>query len=333
MEFGALFLGDPPVSRIVELAKKAEDLGFDYVWLADSQVLWQDCWVTFALIAEATERVKIGPCVTNPVTRDPSVLASQLGTLDEISGGRMVCGIGRGDSAVRTIGRRPSTVAQFEDAIHSIRGLVAGGNVERNATDVALPWTDGREMEMWGAGYGPRVLDVVGRTCDGFILQLTDPDILEWIQPFVRKGAEAAGRDPEAVRAMISGPAYITDDANRAHAHEQLRWFAGSVANHVADLISAHGEANFPESLTTFMAGRPKYDYNQHGKVGNPSTEYVDEEVNDRFCVIGTSDDHIAKLKLLEERGADMYTVYFIHDNIEATMEAYGEHVMPALRG
>ena len=333
MEFGALFLGDPPVSRVVDLAKKAEDLGFDYVWLADSQVLWQEAWVTFALMAEATETIKIGPCVTNPATRDPSVLASLLGTLDEVSGGRMVCGIGRGDSAVRTVGRRPATVAQFEESIKIIQELVGGRSVEINGQEVSFPWIEGREIEMWGAGYGPRALGVVGGTCDGYILQLTDPDILEWIQPAVDRGAVAAGRDPADVRTMVSGPAYITDDTNRAHAHDQLRWFAGSVANHVADLIDAHGTGTFPKSLTEFMTGRPKYDYQQHGKVGNPSTDYIDDEVNERFCVIGTPEEHIEKLGVLEDRGADLYTIYFIHDNIEATMEAYGKHVIPALRG
>jgi len=332
MQFGALFLGDPPVSRVVELAKKAEDLGFDYVWLADSQMLWQECWVTFALMAQATERIKIGPCVTNPVTRDWSVLASLLATLDEVSGGRMVCGIGRGDSAVRTIGQRPATVAEFEESIGVIKGLVAGNKVDRNGTELDMPWWDGRDMEMWGAGYGPRVLDVVGRICDGFILQLADPDILEWILPLVHSGVAAAGRNAEDVATMISGPAYITDEEGRAHANAQLRWFAGSVANHVADMIATHGEDQFPSELTDFMRGRPKYDYQHHGKVGNPQTEYIPDEVNERFCVIGTPDEHIAKLRDLQERGADAYTIYFIHDNIEATMEAYGEHVIPALR-
>ena len=329
MEFGALFLGDPPVSRVVDLAKKAEDLGFDYVWLADSQVLWQEAWVTFALIAEATERIKIGPCVTNPATRDWSVTASMLATLNEVSGGRMVCGIGRGDSAVRTVGMGPSSVSELEQSIKAIKTLCEGGTVTLNEKQVKFPWLDHGQMEMWGAGYGPRVLDVVGQTCDGFILQLADPDILEWILGLVEVGTSNAGKSLDDIRVMISGPAYITEGSDRSHAREQLKWFAGSVANHVADLIAAHGEDQFPSTLVDFMRGRPVYDYDYHGKVGNPATQYVPDEINDRFGVIGTPDEHIEKIRELESRGADAFTIYFIHDNIEGTMEAYGEKVIP----
>ena len=331
MQFGATFLTYPPVRRIVELAKKAEDAGFDYVWLADSQVLWQDSWIVAALVAEATERIKIGPMVTNPVTREWSVTASMLAVLDEVSGGRIVCGIGRGDSAVRTVGLKPSSVDDFRRSIGVIKGLFAGRSVEHNGMDVKIEWAEGRDLEVWGAGYGPRVLDVVGGECDGFILQLTDPDIFEWILPLVRNGAAAAGRPEGSVKAMVAGPAYITS-GNREHAYAQLRWFAGSVANHVADLIATHGAEQFPPALTTFMQGRPKYDYNRHGQVGNPSTEYVPSEINERFCVIGEPHEHIKKLQRLADIGMDQYNIYFIHDAVEATMEGYGEHVIPAFR-
>ena len=331
MQFGATFLTYPPVRRIVELAEKAEDAGFDYVWLVDSQVLWQDSWIVAALIAEATERIKIGPMVTNPVTRDWSVTASMLAALDDVSGGRIVCGIGRGDSAVRTIGLKPSSVDDFRRSIRVIKGLFAGRSVEHNGIDVKIEWAEGRGLEMWGAGYGPRVLNIVGGECDGFILQLTDPDIFEWILPLVHNGAAAAGRPEGSVKAMVAGPAYITS-GNREHAYAQLRWFAGSVANHVADLITTHGAEQFPPELTTFMRGRPKYDYNRHGQVGNPSTEYVPDEINERFCVVGGPQDHIEKLQRLRDLGMDQYNIYFIHDAVEATMEAYGEHVIPAFR-
>jgi probable F420-dependent oxidoreductase len=331
MQFGATFLTDPPASRIVDLAKQAEDAGFDYVWLVDSHILWQDSWIVSTLIAEATERVKIGPMVTNPRTRDWSVVASMLATLDEVSGGRMVCGIGRGDSAVRTVGLKPSSVADLSRSIDVIKDLFAGRTVAYNGIDVAIEWAPNRELEMWGAAYGPRVLDVVGQKCDGFILQLTDPDIFEWIQPFVQKGTAAAGRSSDEMQNMVAGPAYITS-GDREHAYSQLRWFAGSVANHVADLIATHGEDQFPTALTDFMRGRPKYDYRHHGHVGNPSTEYVPDEINERYCVIGEPAEHVAKLERLRDLGMDHFNIYFIHDNVETTMQAYGEHVIPALR-
>ena len=111
LEFGICFSCDPPPSRVVELTRAAEEAGFDYAWLWDSHVLWQDCYPVFTLMAAATSRVRMGPCVTNPATRDPTVTASVLATLNDISGGRMDVGIGRGDSARRVIGRKPVTDA------------------------------------------------------------------------------------------------------------------------------------------------------------------------------------------------------------------------------
>jgi alkanesulfonate monooxygenase SsuD/methylene tetrahydromethanopterin reductase-like flavin-dependent oxidoreductase (luciferase family) len=199
VRFGATFLANPPAARLVELAVAAEAAGFDSVWLNDCDTLFEDPWPVFALIARETTKVKIGPCVTNPSNRDWSVTAGLLATLHDISGGRMVCGIGRGDAAVRMLGQRPASPRQLEAAIVAIRDLVAGRPATIDGNDVRLAWAPGFELEMWGAGYGPAVLDVVGRCCDGFILQAADVAILEWTRgrrrrPGSRRRADDGGR-------------------------------------------------------------------------------------------------------------------------------------------
>lgn len=329
MEFGALFLGDPPWDRAVELAKLAEDNGFDYVWTADSHILWMEPWLQYTVIARETSRIKIGPLVTNPGTRDWTVVASLMATLNEISGGRAVCGIGRGDSARRTIGHKPVSVKEWERSIPIIKGIAEGREVDYDGHSVKIPWASGYACPMWGAAYGPKALGVVGRQCDGYVLQLADPDILQWCRRYIDEAAVAAGRKPSDVKTMISAPPYVLNDKGRDHAHAQLRWFAGSVANHVADLIATHGVQSLPAELTEFMLNRPDYDYDYHGKPNNPRTDYVPDHINERFCVIGTPDEHIAKLEMLAGLGVDVYTGYFIHDNIEATVKAYGKHVIP----
>src|SRR5918992_5793263 len=95
LSFGVTFMLDPPVARTVGWAKLAEDRGFDAVWAWDSHVLWQEFYTTFALVAAQTERVRLGPCVTNPATRDMTVTASAMATLQEITGGRKGWGDGR----------------------------------------------------------------------------------------------------------------------------------------------------------------------------------------------------------------------------------------------
>src|ERR1700731_2549686 len=155
LSFGVCFAPDPPPSRWVELTKLAETQGFEYAWLFDSHVLWQEVYPIFTLMAANTRTIKIGPCVTNPGTRDPTVTASAMATLNEISGGRMEMGIGRGDSAQRVLGRTPVSVAELERACGTIRDLAEGREVDIDGIAVQLKWSQGRRLPIWVAAYGP----------------------------------------------------------------------------------------------------------------------------------------------------------------------------------
>ena len=173
----------------------------------------------------------------------------------------------------------------------------------------------------------------VGKHADGFILQLADPQILEWTVAAVRAAAEEAGRDPSAIAICVVAPAYVGDDI--AHQREQLRWFGGMVGNHVHDMVRRYGEddSQVPKALSDYIKAREGYDYEHHGRSGNPSTDFVPDEIVDRFCVLGTAADHIAKLSLLRDMGVDQFGIYLMHDNQEGTLEAYGREIIPALRG
>ena len=181
------------------------------------------------------------------------------------------------------------------------------------------------------AGYGPRALDTIGRHADGFILQLADPQILEWTAAAVRAAAEDEGRDSDEVKICAAAPAYVGDDIR--HQRDQLRWFGGMVGNHVHDLVKRYGSDNpemVPPALAEYIAAREGYDYAHHGKAGNPSTDFVPDEIVDRFCVLGTAEDHIAKLEHLRDLGVDHFGVYLMHDDQEATLTAYGDEIIPA---
>src|SRR6058998_1939308 len=140
LSFGVTVLPDPPYKRFIELLQLAEQHGFEYGWTYDSHVLWQESMPTLALAAAATERIKLGHMVTNPGTRDPTVLASAYATLQDLSDGRMAMGIGRGDSAVRYIGRQPMKVADFERACAMVRELMNGAEVEWNDKQLQFKW-------------------------------------------------------------------------------------------------------------------------------------------------------------------------------------------------
>ncbi len=331
MDVAVTFQTDPPASRVVELTRRAEDLGFSHAWTFDSHILWQEPFVIYSQMLAATQRIVVGPMVTNPVTRDPTVTASLFATLNDMYGNRTICGIGRGDSAQRVLGKKPTTLAQTEEAIHIIKELAEGRSIETPAGEVRIPWVRDGKLDVWMAGYGPKALALVGQVADGFILQLADPAILRWTVGKVREAAEAAGRDPAELAICVAAPAYVGEDI--AHAREQCRWFGGMVGNHVADLVRRYGsDGEIPQALTDYIKAREGYDYAHHGRAGNPDTEFVPDEIVDRFCVLGTVDDHVAKLRELESLGATQFSVYLMHDAQDETLEAYGESIIPAIK-
>ncbi|MFD6321537.1 TIGR03842 family LLM class F420-dependent oxidoreductase [Streptomyces sp. NPDC058442] len=331
MDFGLVLQTDPPASRVIDLMRRAERNGFTHGWTFDSAVLWQEPFVIHSRILAGTTGLKVGPMVTNPATRTWEVTASTFATLNDMFGNRTVCGIGRGDSAMRVAGRRPSTLARLGEAIDVIRDLAEGREAEVDGQPLRIPWVRDGRLPVWMAAYGPKALALAGRKADGFILQLADPYLTEWMVKAVRAAAAEAGRDPASVTVCVAAPAYVGDDL--AHARDQCRWFGGMVGNHVADLVARYGEHSdlVPEALTSYIKERHGYDYSHHGRAGNPSTDFVTDEIVDRFCLLGPAEAHIEKLEALRGLGVDQFAVYDMHDAQEATIDAYGAEVIPAL--
>jgi probable F420-dependent oxidoreductase len=330
MDVGVVLQTNPPASKVVELARQAELAGFTHVWTFDSHLLWQEPFVIYSRILAETRKVVVGPMVTNPATRDWTVTASLFATLNEMYGNRTVCGIGRGDSAVRVTNGAPSSLATLREAVHVIRELGNGREVDYKGATLCFPWGRSSALEVWVAAYGPKALALTGEVGDGFILQLADPDVTAWTIRAVKDAAAAAGRDPEAITICVAAPAYVSDDLERAR--DQCRWFGGMVGNHVADLVTRYGDDGaVPSALTAYIEGRQGYDYNQHGRAGNTHADFVPDDVIDRFCLLGPVAAHVARLKELEALGVHQFAVYLQHDAKEATLAAYGEHVIPAV--
>jgi probable F420-dependent oxidoreductase len=331
MDIGVVLQCTPPAARVVDLARKAETYGFKYVWTFDSHILWEEPYVIYSKILNETRNITIGPMVTNPATRDITVTASVFATLNEMYGNRTVIGIGRGDSAVRVANGKPVTVAELRQSVIDLKGLVNGESVNYNGNDIRLPWAADSRSPVWVAAYGPKMLALTGEIGDGFILQLADPAITEWTIKAVKDAAQAAGRNPEDVKICVAAPAYVTEDV--AHARDQLRWFGGMVGNHVADIVDRYGESGggVPQALTDYIKNRQGYDYNEHGQAGNSHTDFVPDEIIDRFCIIGPPDEQIRRLQELKDLGVDQFALYLQHDDKDHTLAEYGEKVIPAV--
>ena len=329
MQFGFTLKPDHSIERTLALTRQAEAAGFDHGWLFDSHVLWREPYPLLTLMAGATERLRLGTCVTNPGTREPTVTASALATLDEISGGRMDLGIGRGDSARRVLGKPPITMAGTEEAIRVIRDLVEGRTVVYEGTELSFPWTGNWKLPVWVAGYGPMALAMTGRVADGVILQLGDPDLIRWFVSQVREAAVAAGRPADAVRIQAAAPAHV---GPRELGRERTRWFPALVSNHVVDLVNRYPREQLPESLTGYVRDRAGYDYLHHAEVGSSNAGFVGDEVTDRFCVLGDAAEVVEKLRVLEDAGVDQFNLYLMNGDEEAQLEAFGREEIPAFR-
>ena len=330
MKFGITFKPDMKVERIVALTRQAEAAGFEYGWVFDSHVLWLEPYPLLTLMATNTKKMRLGTCVTNPATRDITVTSSLFATLNLISGGRMQLGIGRGDSSRRVLGKKPVGAGDLERAIKAFRDLTAGREIDYDGQPTRLSWADG-SPPVWVAGYGPKVLDLAGRVGDGVILQFADPDLIAWCLGFVKKGAQAAGRDFKKIEVMAAAPVWISD--NLKIARERVRWFPALVSNHVVDLLSRYDPAELPSALTSYVSNRGGYDYQQHCEVDSSNSKFVTDEVVDRFCLVGSAEAHRQKLRKLASLGVTQFNIYLMCGEEEQTLEQYKKEILPSFRG
>lgn len=331
MDFGITFKGDFDPERTIKVAKQAEANGFDYIWGFDSHVLWQEVYPVLTLIAANTKRVKMGTLVTNPVVRDITVTSSLFATLQNISGGRMQLGIGRGDSSRRVLGKKPTTLENLEGFVQEFRALTSAQPVQYDGTPIQLTWATGGMPPTWVAGYGPKVLGAAGRFADGIILQFADPHLIKWCLNFVREGAESAGRDFTKIQIMSAAPVWISDDL--AEAREHVRWFPALVSNHVVDLLKRYPREQLPPELIEYVQDRSGYDYHHHAEVGSSNAQFVSDQIVDRYCVVGPVEEQIRRLEELGSLGVHQFNIYLMSGEEEKQLDIYGKKIIPHFNG
>jgi probable F420-dependent oxidoreductase len=325
MKFGVALTGDPPLRAQVDLALLAEQCGFDHVWCWDSHVVKHEASALLTLVATHTERVSLGTCVTNPVTRHPTVTASLFATLANLVGGeRVTCGIGRGGSAIRTLPIEPATLRRLEDAVRIVRGLTAGDEVDVDGKPVRFEWATGGRVPVLVGASGPKALRLAGRVADGVILTVADLVFVDWCLEQVRLGLADAGRDGSGFRVQVAVPAFLGDD--KAEARDQVRWFPAFIGSHIADVIRRREGGE----IWSYVDSRPAYDYRRHGRPGGNPTAHVPDEVVDRYTIVGTAEDTVAKIRALADLGVTEVNVYLSARDPEQLIESYARDVIPA---
>jgi probable F420-dependent oxidoreductase len=225
------------------------------------------------------------------------------------------------------MGKKPTKLERLAETVQVVRDLCAGHKIEYEGRDIQMTWADAGVPPVWVAAYGPKALRCAGRIGDGVILQFADPELIKWCLGSVREGAEEAGRDFSKIRVMSAAPVWVSDDL--AKARDQVRWFPALVSNHVVDLVSRYKPEELPEGLTAYIRDRKGYNYLHHAEVGSSNAEFVSDEIVDRFCIVGSAEEHVRRLRELQEIGVTQFNIYLMSGDEEDTVEVYGREIVP----
>jgi 5,10-methylenetetrahydromethanopterin reductase len=323
------------VASAVADARLAEDVGFELVGVADSQSVFREMYATMALCAQATRRVRIGPSVTNPITRHPAVAASGIATIDEIAPGRAFFGIGSGDSAILNLAERPSTLADMRAYLETMRALHVTGEATWRGRPVRLTWVK-RAIPLYLSAEGPRTLELAGEIADGVIVNVgLEPALVRDAVAHIHTGARRAGRDPATIDLWTMVRANVTDDVSAGV--DEIKMELASNAHHVFrfTLEGKHVPGTLADAILRVQKG---YQPAAHEALGpSPNAALLDAEpalrayLADRFGAVGPPAACADKLRAVVEAGITGLLVTGFVAERSRLIRALGEAVLPRL--
>lgn len=293
MQFG-FGINPRGLPEVVRAAGEADRLGFDRIGIWDSPVAHREVWVTLAAVAAATERIRVGPWVTNSATRHPVVTAAAAATLDDVAPGRVVLGVGSGDSGVYNLGGKASGPERLADFVSALRGLLSTGAATWGGENFSLDWPGTRDIPVYVSAHGPKALEVAGRVADGVVVGTgVRPEDITWAMQAIERGCDAAGRSVSELEIWWMAPWYIADD--REVARREALWHLSSLVHHWSRV---RGGIRFPEEVRAgiYELGT-RYDLRTHGEPSETEkTAYaakatelrVADYLLDRFTFTGT---------------------------------------------
>ena len=308
MKLGLLLFPTPRGSA--QLARMAEGLGFDSLVFADTQNITPEVWGQLMLAARDTERIELGTGVTNPGTRDAAVTASAALALQVESGGRAVCGIGRGDSSLGKIGRGPVPVDEFERYVVRLQGYLHGDTVDRDGTPSCLEWhadANVPKVPLEIAATGRRVIEVAARHADRVVFAVgADAARLGRSIDIARRAAAASGRDPDRLPlgAWVNSVVHPDVAAARAAVRGGLSAFA-----HFSGFSGMKTEAMDPTLREAAQHLREHYDLRDHGRADTAHAQQLDDAFVDGFGIVGPVETALPRFERLKALGLDFCRV------------------------
>ena len=334
MKFGVTMFPNN-LDDVAKAARLAEAMGFDYVGVADSQSLARELYVTLGVVAASTERVLLGPTVSNPLTRHPAVAASAIASINELSRGRAFLGLGSGDSAVLNLGLRPARLAELHHYIQSVREMLAGETAEYRGDRAHVRWSN-TAIPIAMSAEGPRTLAMAGSIADAAIIHTgLTTEVLQDTVARIREGERAAGREEGSAGVWAFAKCNIADD--REEAIEEIK-MALAASGHHAFRFTLEGK-NVPEQYREAVSIlHHEYEAAEHEQVGLTRNATLTDELGltdyfaDRFAIVGTPEECRAKTQSIFDAGVDVLLITAIGPSPETIIRRYGEEVIAPLR-
>ena len=335
MKFGVTMFTNN-LDDVASGARLAEEMGFDYVGIADSQSLARELYVTLSVAAMSTKRVMLGPTVSNPLTRHPAVAASAIASLNELSNGRAFLGIGTGDSAVLNLGLRPARLAELHHYIQSVRDMLSGETSEYRGDRAHVRWSN-TSIPVAMSAEGPRTLAMAGSIADAAIIHTgLTTEVLQDTVARIRDGERAAGREQGSTGVWAFAKCNIAD--NRENAIEEIK-MALAASGHHAFRFTLEGK-NVPEEYREAVSVlHHEYQAAEHEQVGQTRNATLTDELgltdyfSQRFAVAGTPEECREKTRAIFDAGVDLLLITAIGPSPETIIRRSGEEVIAPLRG
>lgn len=318
-------LPNRPIDDCIRLARLGEDLGYGGVWIADSHSVMRDAYTILAALAVQTSRLALATGVTHTVTRHPAVLANSWASLQELSGGRAICGIGVGESAVYNLGLKPERLAVFEEKIRTLRALIRGEKIEYLGKELQMAWS-GYDVPIIMASSGPRSLRLAGRIADGVLFQVgTDPRLVQYALDNIRIGADEAGRDFDQLKLFVRVACAVSDDRERAR--EEVKGYASVAAGTVFATVPRE---YFDDQLYEEMAFmKSQYDYAEHASNKSRHKDLLTDRIIDAVAIAGTPEEAIPRFQALIDLGVDGFVWPAGMPAPEPYIKTFAERIMP----
>ncbi|HEV2283444.1 MAG TPA: LLM class flavin-dependent oxidoreductase [bacterium] len=315
-----------PSPDCVALVREAEELGFDTIWFADSHMIWRDAFVIMGAVAAAGGTINIGTGVSNTITRHPTVVASALATLEQLRPGRVLCGLGIGDSSVYTLGLKPMKRRVLEQHVALMRALWRKEPCRgENGHAIALDWLEHPvDIPVYYGSSGPKMLRDGGRLCDGVVSYVgLTPERVRIALGHIEAGASASGRRLSDIALVWWVPFNVSPDATQARA---------GVKPHVARAILHAEPLGLPDDEQAVAAElKGQYDWYEHMAAGSEHSRIVPDRMVERYAVAGTPPECVEQLRRLQACGIDHVGIIPMGSDRRAIIQLFAKSVLPRL--